>query len=215
MIFPSLSMPVVSAASRLHFPFILKHVFTLLGFLCCCIPTLPAQHTYRILNDEREALQCRIDLIQKAKSEILLSTFIIKDDVLGGTMLQLLIDAAKRGVTVRVMVDDFGNHLSSDLLVYLAEQGVENRVFNIKKIGKFRTMVDRMHGKMLITDRQQFIVGGRNLKQQYYNLDSISNFLDREVYVRDTAAVNAARAHFYDIWTYPKIIGRKTAKLTD
>ncbi len=177
--------------------------------------SLPAQHLYRILNHEREALQCRIDLLQQAEQEILLSTFIIKNDLIGRSMLQLLIGAAKRGVKVRVIVDDLGNRLPTDLLVYLGEQGVETRVFNIKRLASFRTMVDRMHGKMLITDQRQFIIGGRNLKQEYYNLDSINNFLDREVYVRDTGAVGSARRHFYDMWNYPQITGKKKGKLTD
>ncbi len=190
----------------------------LLIVLTCCFfsaTTLSGQHIYRILNEEREALQCRIDLMHQAKSEILLSTFIIKNDLIGRTVLQLLIDAAKRGVKVKVIVDDLGNRLPTDLLAYLAEQGVENRVFNIKSIAHFRTMVDRMHGKMLITEGKQFIIGGRNLKEEYFNLDSVSNFLDREVYVRDTGAVNTARNHFFDMWNYPKITGKKSVKLTD
>ena len=189
--------------------------FLVLAGLFLSTTTVRAQHIYRILNDERDALQCRVDLIQQAKTEILLSTFIIKNDLIGKTVLQLLIDAAKRGVTVRVIVDDFGNKLPTDLLAYLAEQGVENQVFNIKHYYKFRTMVDRMHGKMLITEKQQFIVGGRNLKEEYYNLDSVSNFLDREVYVRDTGAVRTAARHFYDMWNYPVVVGKKTEKLTD
>ena len=205
----------MSALSRFFSPVVLKNMLILLGFLLGSATTLPAQHVYRILNDEREALQCRIDQMQQAQSEILLSTFIIKNDVIGRTMLQLLIEAAKRGVKVKMIIDDLGNRLPADLLSYMAEQGVENRVFNIKRLAHFRTMVDRMHGKMLIVDNQQFIIGGRNLKEEYYNLDSVSNFLDREVFVRDTNAVRAAHRHFYDMWDFPKVIGKKRGVLTD
>ncbi len=189
--------------------------YNVLAVFCLLYISLPAQHLYRILNDEKEALQCRTDLMQQANHELLLTTFIIKDDLIGRSTLQMLIEAAERGVTVRMIVDDLGNRLPSDLLAYLAERGVENRVFNIKHYYKFRTMVDRMHGKMLITDERQFIIGGRNLKEEYYNLDSTVNFLDREVYVRDTSAVAEARRHFYDMWNYPEIIGKKRGVLTD
>ncbi len=193
----------------------LKYRILVVSWLLFCTTTLPAQHIYRILNDERESLQCRIDLMQQSQKELLLTTFIIKNDLIGRTTLQMLIEAVERGVKVRIILDDLGNRLPGDLLSYLAEQGVENRVFNIKRLAHFRTMVDRMHGKMLITDHQQFIVGGRNLKEEYYNLDSINNFLDREVYVRDTGAVHTARRHFYDMWNYPTITGKKRGKLTD
>ena len=193
----------------------LKNIVLTAGWLLLGTSVLPAQHTYRILNDERESLQCRIDQMQQADQEILLTTFIIKDDLIGRSTLQMLIDAAERGVQVRMIVDDLGNRLPSDLLAYLAERGVENRIFNITRYYKFRTMVDRMHGKMLITDQRQFIIGGRNLKEEYYNLDSTSNFLDREVYVRDTGAVGTARRHFYDVWNYPRVSGKKEGKLTD
>jgi len=203
------------ACLRRFYPFKLKNHLILLAFLLSHACSLPAQHVYRMLNDEREALQCRIDQMQQAQSEILLSTFIIKNDLIGRSVLQLLIDAAKRGVKVKMIVDDLGNRLPADLLSYMAEQGVENRVFNIKRLAHFRTMVDRMHGKMLITDDQQFIIGGRNLKEEYYNLDSVSNFLDREVYVRDTHAVRTARRHFFDMWDFPKVIGKKRGALDD
>ena len=188
--------------------------YSILLVLWSSCTTLPAQHLYRILNDEKESLQCRIDLMQQAQQEVLLTTFIIKDDLVGRSTLQLLLDAAERGVAVRMILDDLGNRLPTDLLAYLAERGVQNKVFNIKKYHKFRTMVDRMHGKMLITDQHQFIIGGRNLKEEYYTLDSVNNFLDREVYVRDTSAVGTARRHFYDMWEYP-LTGKKGGKLTD
>lgn len=38
---------------------------------------------FRILSKEREALQCRIDLIARAQKEILISTYIIREDEVG------------------------------------------------------------------------------------------------------------------------------------
>src|SRR5690349_11202058 len=86
---------------------------------------LPAQtaHTYRILSLEREALQCRLDLIHQARKEIRMSTYAIKDDVIGLATLQMLIEAAGRGVSVQLLVDDFDNGLPDCLLSYLQERG--------------------------------------------------------------------------------------------
>ena len=50
---------------------------------------------FRILNKEREALQCRIDLIARAQKEILISTYIIREDEVGLGLLQLMIEKAE------------------------------------------------------------------------------------------------------------------------
>jgi len=186
-------------------------------FLCLSGSVLPAQESniYRILSKEREALQCRWDLIHQARKEVLISTYALKNDAIGLATLQMLIKAAERGVSVKLLIDDFDNHLPDCLFSYLEEHGVSTKVFNIMNFLKFRTIVDRMHGKMLITDGKMLIVGGRNLAERYYLLDSVSNFLDREVYVVSDSTAQHARRHFDELWNNPKLSGRKNAALTD
>ena len=61
---------------------------------------------FRILDDETEALQCRIDMIEQAKSEILLSYYILNDDLVGMTIFSALVEAARdRKVKVCLIVD--------------------------------------------------------------------------------------------------------------
>ncbi|MDO8366701.1 MAG: phosphatidylserine/phosphatidylglycerophosphate/cardiolipin synthase family protein, partial [Saprospiraceae bacterium] len=186
-------------------------------FLCLSGTVLSAQESniYRILNGEQESLQCRWDLIHQAREEILISTYALKNDAIGLATLHLLIKAAERGVSVKLLIDDFDNHLPDCLFSYLGEHGVNTKVFNIMNFLKFRTIVDRMHGKMLITDGKTLIVGGRNLAERYYLLDSTSNFLDREVYVLSDSTAHHARQHFEELWNNPKINGRKHAALTE
>lgn len=185
--------------------------------LCLSGPILSAQapNIYHILSREREALQCRWDLIHQAKKEVLISTYALKNDAVGFATLQLLIEAAERGVSVKLLVDDFDNHLPDCLFSYLEEQGVQTKVFNILNFLKFRTILDRMHGKMLITDGKTLIVGGRNLAERYYLLDSISNFLDREVYILSDSTAQHAKLHFEELWNNPKLSRQIRAPLTD
>lgn len=192
-----------------------RYAFAFLLFLSGPILSAQAPSTYRILSREREALQCRWDLIHQARKEILISTYALKNDVIGFATLQLLIEAAERGVSVRLLIDDFDNHLPDCLLSYLEERGVHTKVFNIMNFLKFRTIVDRMHWKMLITEGKTLIVGGRNLAERYYLLDSTSNFLDREVYVLSDSTAQHARRHFEELWNNPKLSGRKQATLTN
>ncbi len=196
----------------------MRHFAQLFAYLLCLSgPSLSAQapNIYRILSKEREALQCRWDLIHQAHKEVLISTYALKNDAIGLATLQMLIKASERGIEVKLLIDDFDNHLPDCLFSYLEERGVKTKVFNILNPLKFRTIVDRMHGKMLITDSKMLIVGGRNLAERYYLLDSISNFLDREVYVVSDSTAQHARQHFEELWNNPKLSGRKYAVLTD
>ena len=189
-----------------------------IAFLGCFPgPIVLAQspNIYQILSHERKALQCRLDIIQQANKEILISTYAIKDDVVGLAMLQILIKTAARGVSVQLLVDDFDNGLPDCLFTYLEEKGVHTKVFNILNPFKFRTIVERMHGKMLIADGKILIVGGRNLTEKYYQLDSTSNFLDREVYIASDSAAQHARQHFRELWNNPKLSGHKRSALTE
>lgn len=190
------------------------YIFAIFLWLSSALLSAQNPNIYHILNRERESLQCRWDLIQQAQKEILLSTYSIKDDAIGLGTLQLLIQAAERGVSVQLLLDDFDNGLPNCLLTYLEERGVRTKVFNILNPFKIRTLVDRMHGKMLIVDQKRLIVGGRNLAEKYFMLDTTSNFLDREVLVVSDSTAQHARMHFKELWNNPKLSGRKRSTPT-
>ena len=61
----------------------------------------------KIISDNGEALEERIRLISQAKEEIMLSTFEFDADTSGKQVLAALIDAADRGVKVKILVDGF------------------------------------------------------------------------------------------------------------
>lgn len=160
---------------------------------------------FRILNDEYNALTVRYNLLQQAKSEILFSTFIIKDDAIGHANLKVLADAAARGVKVSMLLDDMGNKVPVEMLEYLVAQGVEVKLFNRRNWRNFNSFIRRMHGKMLIVDNTFLLVGGRNVDNEYFRMDSTSNFLDREVLIRGDRAVSNARQHFMAMWEHEQI----------
>ena len=59
----------------------------------------------RFLHSDGDALQARVDLLQQAKQEIDVAYYIVSDDQVPLLFLSLLRDAARRGVTVRLLVD--------------------------------------------------------------------------------------------------------------
>lgn len=190
-----------------------------LTFMAWCLSTTLSAQTnhelFRIVNDEYSAWIIRSGLLKTAQKEILFSTFIIKNDEIGNAKLKLLSDAARRGVKVRVILDDLGNKMPRDLLLYAASQGVEIKIFNKKNWLKLSTVIRRMHGKMLITDSTFLLVGGRNVDNEYFHLDSVSNFLDREVLIRGERAVGNAHQHFMALWQHEELCVPLVGTLTE
>ena len=160
---------------------------------------------FRILSDEYSALTVRYNLLREAKKEILFSTYIIKSDEIGYANLKMLVDAARRGIKVRMILDGLGNKIPTDILLYLVDQGIEIKIFNKKNWTRPSTIVRRMHGKMLIVDGTYCVVGGRNIDNEYFRMDSLDNFLDREVLIRGDSALEKAGRHFNAMWKHKVI----------
>lgn len=184
----------------------------------CCSPfhTLVAD-TFRILDHEKDALQCRADLIEQAQKEVLLSYYIVNDDLIGKALFQLLIAAAQqRGVKVCLLVDALRSKIAGPILAYLKENNVEVQVFNPGRLFKPRSFTHRLHDKIFMTDAHSLITGGRNLKRDYYELGEDFNFTDRDVLILGDSAIYEARKHFYSIWNNKKLsFSRKAPKLSE
>lgn len=119
------------------------------------------------LVDGDEAFPRMMEAISKAERSINLVTFIIDDDEVGRSILDLLAEKAKSGVTVRVLYDRFGS-------TYALWRGLFRRYRNIKNLSligwtqanplKRQFQVNlRNHRKILVVDGRQAFIGGINL----------------------------------------------------
>lgn len=66
----------------------------------------------KLLDNNQEALQARIALIESAKHEILFEYFEVADDQFSMLSLGLLRAAAERGVQVKILIDSLNNYLT-------------------------------------------------------------------------------------------------------
>ncbi len=173
--------------------------FILLFLHCSVANSQEGDHYFRVLYKPKDALQCRIDLIQQAQKEILLSYYILKDDRSGSTLLNLLAEAAKRGVIVQILMDRNGSKISAPMRAFLAKNGVVIHRFFLKNKG-LKKYYHGLHEKVFIVDSKFLIVGGRNLKDNYYNLAPDFNFFDYDALVTGDSVLRSARLHFYTLW---------------
>ena len=141
------------------------------------------------------ALDTRVQLIRRAFRSIDLQTYHLADDGTGSLVLRELRDAARRGVRVRVLLDDWYTAGTDELLLGLAAQpGAELRLFNPfigsrgSGLGRlwglasdFGRLNHRMHNKLLVVDGVMAVAGGRNLTDEYFLRGSAGNFIDFDV----------------------------------
>ena len=157
------------------------------------------QHYATILDHGEEALVARLNLIHSATRSIDLQTYIFDKDDSARLVLDALLDAARRGVKVRVLIDQLSAISDLEILGALsgAHENFELRIYN-PTFGKaklnyfdyagsvlccFRRFNQRMHNKLLVIDSVIGVVGGRNYQDDYYDWDSEYNFRDRDVIV--------------------------------
>jgi phosphatidylserine/phosphatidylglycerophosphate/cardiolipin synthase-like enzyme len=171
-----------------------------------CFAAAASADLVRILHDNCDAVQARVDLIQQARAEINVSYYIVGDDEVPLAFLALLRDAARRGLAVRLIVDGHSNNnqMPRALEAHLIREGVEIREFHPKTSGERMWAKHRSHDKLLIVDNEHLITGGRNLKNEYFGLDC-RNYVDRDVYLRGCKAAEA-RSYFMSRWSSEDVV---------
>lgn len=173
------------------------------------------QHYAKIIDEGELALVARLNLIRSASLSIDLQTYIFDTDDSARLVIDELVAAAKRGVKVRLLIDQLS--AISDLQILGALSGVhqnfELRVYN-PTFGKaklnyfdyaasvlccFRRFNQRMHNKLLVIDGALGVVGGRNYQDDYYDWDGEYNFRDRDVVIAGPE-VREMAANFDAFW---------------
>ncbi len=121
-------------------------------------------------------------LINQAGYNVQLQTYIFNDDQSGREMLAALEAAAARGVRVRVLVDALGSMLlPRTFFDAFMTAGGELRWFNPLRA---RRLVYRNHRKLLVVDRQQAVIGGFNVGDEYAGDGVQSGWFDLGMVVR-------------------------------
>ncbi len=185
-----------------------------IGELCPdCNQRAQRQTATLILDRGQTALYTRAWLAQNAQQSIDIQYFIWSDDNIGVLAAEALLQAANRGVKVRVIVDDFLIDAdTTSLLSLAAHKNIEIKIYNPKhKVGvskikrlknlalDFRDSNQRMHDKLVIFDDMIAITGGRNMADEYFDFDRQYSFRDRDalVYGKSIAAMKESFERFW------------------
>nr|WP_232245340.1 phospholipase D family protein [Delftia acidovorans] len=150
---------------------------------------------FTLLSGAQAAYGARLALVEGAQQTLDLQYYAIHADESTQRLLRGVVEAARRGVRVRVLLDDFHSTGANAQVMRLAfVPGIEMRMFNplagarSSALGRAYTLLtdfqraqQRMHNKLFIADNAMGVIGGRNLGDAYFDADSASNFVDLDV----------------------------------
>lgn len=180
----------------------------------------PGINSVALLETGRDALLSRIHLIRAARRELSLQALIWANDECGRLIMYELIQAARRGVRVRFLIDHLASERHIELATFLAyaHPNLEIKLFNpvsglfsqpkakpffletlYALIFKFNRFNHRMHNKTFIVDDQVAITGGRNYQNAYFDQARGMNYKDRDILVVGPVVTDIA-ASFEDYW---------------
>ena len=153
----------------------------------------PQYSGFVVLDDSKAALDGRLALIDSAVSSLDIQTYLWYPDNAGRFLLERAVEAANRGVRVRLILDDLLTLGLDQAMVELENHpNIEFRLFNPWKgrrpgarLGEMLVEMERlnirMHDKLLIVDGVAVILGGRNIGDHYFGLSHDFNFHDLDV----------------------------------
>lgn len=138
-----------------------------------------------------DAFAARALMAQAAEMSIDIQNYIWHDDMAGTLLFEALLDAANRGVRVRLLLDDNNTVGMDGVLAALdSHANIEVRLFNPFMYRNFRwfgyltdfgRLNRRMHNKSYTVDNQASIIGGRNVGDEYFGASEEFLFIDLDV----------------------------------
>ncbi len=189
---------------------------------------------FYLLNSNEEALRWRIALVDAAEHSLDVQYYFWWGDAAGDLLMKHVIDAADRGVRVRILLDDLStileNHRKPKVRDWEtarldAHPNIELRLYNVWRtrsmIGRFfeyfgdmSRINQRMHNKLLLADNRAAITGGRNIGDEYFGYAREFNFRDLDLLGIGDVARQAS--HTFDrFWNSEWVVPASALKVPD
>jgi len=171
----------------------------------------PGQSGFVPLGNGLDAFVARAVLANAADQSIDLQYYLYHNDMVGSLLTLTLLQAADRGVRVRLLLDDMDMYDRGPALVaFDAHPNIEIRLFNpfnrnvpraLQFLTRLGTVTRRMHNKSFTVDNQATVVGGRNIGDEYFDADMNLAFGDLDV-LAVGPVVQEVSDSFDDYWNH-------------
>lgn len=123
---------------------------------------------FTLLIDGQQFLPAMREAVDRARRYVLLELYLIESGAVTERFLEVFTRAARRGVTVRLLLDDFGARgLCEDDRRRLRLAGVDLGFYNPLRYGRWFANLARDHRKLLLVDGEVAFVGGSGLTDEF------------------------------------------------
>jgi len=165
-----------------------------------------------LIDNNLDAFTVRVLGARMAQRSLDLMYYIWDDDLTGRLLLNEVLEAADRGVRVRLLLDDINAQGRDPAYAALDQHpNIKIRMFNPSRarsnglrrgfevVLRVLTVTRRMHNKAFIIDGRMAIVGGRNIADAYFGAGTNKNFRDLDLLLVGPA-IREAEVIFDNFW---------------
>lgn len=179
----------------------------------------PGTSGFRLISNGVACFRARTEMAALAERTLDVQYFAIESDNTGRLFIESLLDAADRGVRVRILLDDSrAVGRDAEIGALTAHPNIELRVFNpfsyrgpleFMRVAEFalneRRLTYRMHNKLFIVDNELALTGGRNIGDAYFAASQAMEFGDYDLLIAGGMVRQLSRS-FDAFWNSPLAI---------
>lgn len=132
-------------------------------------PSVDTCETVHILDNAAETYDLIEEAIHAAKHHVHVAYYIFDSGIAGSRLCDALVERAKAGVTVRVLVDDVGSSaMTKAMMKRMRDSGIKFARFGRVTFSRIRSRIDfRNHRKIVVCDGTIGFTGGINVCDDY------------------------------------------------
>ena len=167
--------------------------------------SIPVKNTHsKYFSSGEKFFESIIEDLKLARHHIYLEYFILKSGYMWNEIKRILIEKARCGVDVRIIVDDFGSidGINKRERKCLLAEGIKIKFFNPFVPVISGLLNNRDHRKICVIDTEIAYCGGVNIGDEYINLyERFGYFKDSGIAMYGEAAYNF-EVFFLSLWEY-------------
>ncbi|MGV3771477.1 MAG: cardiolipin synthase [Verrucomicrobiales bacterium] len=161
-------------------------------------------NNFEVLVNGDEAYPAMLDAIHSATKSISLCTYIFDNDPIGRKIADALEQAQRRGVKIKILIDDAGARYSWPSIVPLLRQKGLQVVRFLPTLAPWRlmTMNLRNHRKLMVVDGKIGFTGGMNIRQGHILSEPSKKYVQDVQFKIEGPVVAQLQEAFAADWTF-------------
>ncbi|MDP4127243.1 MAG: cardiolipin synthase [Bacillota bacterium] len=162
---------------------------------------LTSNNRTEVLTNGEETFNTLFKELETAKEHIHLEYFIFKDDGIGQELLKILLQKAKTGVKVRILLDGLGSRTHTERFKKLRRSGIEIEWFYPVRFPFLSSRLNlRNHRKIVVIDGRVAFLGGLNVGDEYISKNKRFGFWRDDFLKLEGEAVHVLQMVFLNDW---------------